>query len=847
MTEIYRWALYIYRFGLYLHNSLCRSIHSHRICFFWTVVFQITSYQMGLLNSLKKIFLTTATVFFILLFTYEDSNAQMRQVYLDNVEPDNEIFKLSFYSASEGYVGFRDWIGFTTDSGRTFTKKYITLGNVNYNGYSVNLTFGFAINGVKAFTQNTILAFGHYGLVPAILRSTDGGNNYTLIYHSQYNPLQLRTGITDMIFPQNNTTGYAVDADRVLKTTDGGLSWTSVRNDPGSYFTNLEAVDNNNVFALSTEYTTNKLIKTTNGGTNWQAVSLPVLPDGKMTYAHFLTATTGWLSMDADLSLGYFYKTTNGGSSWILQNNATATSFACGKMKFIDNNTGYALSGQNTVWKTFNSGVTWEPLPRDNSFTYLGYTHNDLQCLSVDQLWAGGGHGLLELSTNGGGTPIPQAYFLVDTIGVGATGNVNLVNYSRTGYTYQWLVNGSQVSTSYNATYAHDISLTRDTIKLIVSNGTTNDTTIQYQDFYPPVIVGSFTPTSAGTGNQVMITGVNFSGATSVSFGGVAASFTVLSSTSIRAFVGAGASGAVKVSAYELNRKGYEVQVLEASHRAGGRNLTLRGGDLVDEVGQPQTCRFDRGSGPVLQRRARAHSRPSHRFAGLLQRARRGTRAFHQRQPQRLGAGRRDVRRQADPQSRIHHRHARFHRRAAGEIAEARADAPRRSPAPTTQQLLEYVRQFGELDERFRYIGSARAGFVTHDYTMPNSSRSRSTRSELLRSGFMYLMSFGEGGRPVRDDDGAGRRHGPHRRRIHGEGRRLVRTHSPGRIGAAAQERRRRRLSPERQAHGGAGGLLPELHSDAAAGRHREQLSGASTPAASPRFSAASCSRSACR
>ena len=473
----------------------------------------------------------------------------MRQVYIDNIEPDNEIFKISFYSVSQGYVAFRDWIGFTTDSGRTFTKKYITLGNVNYNGYGVNLTFGFSINGVKAINQNTIIVYGHYALVPAILYSTDGGNSYTLIYHSQFNPSQLSGGITDMIFPQNNGIGYAVDADRILKTTNGGLNWSTVRIDPGSFFSYLEAVDNNNVFALCTNFSPNKLLKTTNGGSSWQTVSFPVLPNGKMTYAHFLTTSTGWLSMNDDNSREYFYKTTNGGSSWILQNNIIATPFSCGKMKFIDNNIGYALSGQNTVCKTFNSGVTWEPLPRDNSFVYLGYSHNDLLCWSVDQLWAGGGHGLLELSNNGGGTPLPRAYFLIDTVGLGATGNVNLVNYSRTGYTYQWHVNGVQVSTSFNTTYVHDVYHTKDTVKLIVSNGIDTDTTIQYHDFYPPVIVSSFTPTTAGTGNQVMITGLNFSGATSVSFGGVSASgFTILSSTSIRANVGAGATGAVKVA-----------------------------------------------------------------------------------------------------------------------------------------------------------------------------------------------------------------------------------------------------------------------------------------------------------
>ena len=55
--------------------------------------------------------------------------------------------------------------------------------------------------------------------------------------------------------------------------------------------------------------------------------------------------------------------------------------------------------------------------------------------------------------------------------------------------------------------------------------------------------------------------------------------------------LGAGISGLV--AAYELGRAGYQCTVLEASHRAGGRNLTLRHGDKVDELGNPQTCPFD--------------------------------------------------------------------------------------------------------------------------------------------------------------------------------------------------------------------------------------------------------------
>jgi hypothetical protein len=61
--------------------------------------------------------------------------------------------------------------------------------------------------------------------------------------------------------------------------------------------------------------------------------------------------------------------------------------------------------------------------------------------------------------------------------------------------------------------------------------------------------ITSFSPTSAGAGASVVITGANFSGVTGVSFGGTAAqSYTVNSSTKITAIVSSGSSGTVSVT-----------------------------------------------------------------------------------------------------------------------------------------------------------------------------------------------------------------------------------------------------------------------------------------------------------
>lgn len=76
----------------------------------------------------------------------------------------------------------------------------------------------------------------------------------------------------------------------------------------------------------------------------------------------------------------------------------------------------------------------------------------------------------------------------------------------------------------------------------------TNNGIGKYKYTLPPY-VSSFSPTSAGSGSTVTITGENFTAASAVSFGGTAAaSYTVVNSTTITAVVAAGTSGNVSVT-----------------------------------------------------------------------------------------------------------------------------------------------------------------------------------------------------------------------------------------------------------------------------------------------------------
>lgn len=489
----------------------------------------------------KRIF---SFCFCLVLLAAKPGYSQMRQVYLD-VAGANEIYKISFYNPSSGYVAFRDWIGYTTDTGRTFIKKYITASNVNFGSYSVNLTFGFIINGVKAFDQNKVIVYGNYGLVPAILYSDNGANTFTLVFHSLYNPNQFNEGIKDMVFPEGEMIGFAVDADRVIKTTNGGLSWSFSTAYAGAMLSNIEAASNSIVIAFNRNRNENKLVRTSNGGSSWINVTTP---PGAISYVYFRSGGVGWINMVDGNSNGSVYKTLNSGLTWTIQNNPQATSFVTNKMKFLDDNTAIGLSFQNTVYKSTDGGNRWEPFARDNNYSYLGFTHNDLYFFDGSQFWAGGGHGFLELTTNGGGQTLPKAYFRIDTTGVVPGGNVNLVNFSRPGLQYKWYVNGVHVSNNYSASYTHVFNRDRDTVKLVVTDGQFSDSLQKIQIFSVPPIptANSFTPTTGSTGTMVIIYGVDFTGVTGVSFGGVpASSFSIISPTQIRAIVAGGASGSI--------------------------------------------------------------------------------------------------------------------------------------------------------------------------------------------------------------------------------------------------------------------------------------------------------------
>src|SRR4029079_6211631 len=205
--------------------------------------------------------------------------------------------------------------------------------------------------------------------------------------------------------------------------------------------------------------------------------------------------------------------------------------------------------------------------------------------------------------------------------------------------------------------------------------------------------------------------------------------------------LGAGISGLT--AAYELSRKGYEVQVLEGSLRAGGRNMTVRNGDRIDETGYPQVCNFDKD--PDLYFNCGPARIPGH-HKELLN--------YCQELDVELEPFINDNRNawvQDDAMFGGKPIRAREHMSdSRGFVAEllSKSMKPEQFAAPMTKddydRLRDYMKYLGTLDPTFKYTGTSNTGLATNHYPNPDLLKAPLDGRELLKSQFMAIMSFGE-------------------------------------------------------------------------------------------------------
>lgn len=178
----------------------------------------------------------------------------------------------------------------------------------------------------------------------------------------------------------------------ILKTTNGGINWTSVYSSTSNYIYNLAGYDENNVMG---SWSNGTLIRTTNGGLNWTETPNALAP---FTYnISFLNSTTGFATGGS----GLIRRTTNGGTNWdsIV---SPQSNWSFYQIKPVSSTEIYAVGDPGFLYKTTDLGNSWISLtisvPDIN--TYIWY--------SVDKaggnLIISGDYGVVAKSTDGGNT-----------------------------------------------------------------------------------------------------------------------------------------------------------------------------------------------------------------------------------------------------------------------------------------------------------------------------------------------------------------------------------------------------------------------------------------------------------
>lgn len=215
---------------------------------------------------------------------------------------------------------------------------------------------GNRLQSVYFLNENTGITIGDRG---AILKTTDGGNHWDILYlpgHQKLYSIYFYSNEVGIITGENGT---------IFRTVDEGETWDDRSVDPGHDLSSVHLYNSDTGYITGNDDYSDRgiLYKTTNGGEIWTLVN---------STSHWLYTvySTGGSTVFAAGDDGIF-RSYNGGLNWL---DSLLTPHPVASLCFSDDSHGIAAGGgneENLFMITSNGGDTWNPIYQMPPFNYF--------------------------------------------------------------------------------------------------------------------------------------------------------------------------------------------------------------------------------------------------------------------------------------------------------------------------------------------------------------------------------------------------------------------------------------------------------------------------------------------
>lgn len=205
-----------------------------------------------------------------------------------------------------------------------------------------------------------------------VMYSSDFGESWEL----QYNPAGLNNyaNLKSVYYLDANTGFISTSNALILKTTNGGSSWTQVYSGvPAISFNDFHFIDNNLGYACGNH---GWIIKTTDGGQTWDYLNSSVIVH--LLEIEFISDTKGFILTE---SPEFLLETIDAGQTW--QAKSFSPSLEVSEMydlQFVNDSTGFVFGSHHgmadtygKVYKTTDAGLSWNEIHHE-----IGVNHGSM-------------------------------------------------------------------------------------------------------------------------------------------------------------------------------------------------------------------------------------------------------------------------------------------------------------------------------------------------------------------------------------------------------------------------------------------------------------------------------------